>query len=131
MMASQPELIEFGNAAMSVIDLSLFATFAGYAVRSWRNGVGYKELKPAIAIGTFIFGAFITRFWSLLWVYGHNRDISVDWMNDYPAALFGLVTTVIGGLCVIRVFSPKSWSLAMWFSTLILAMLFAVVVRVS
>lgn len=134
MVGSQPELIEFGNAVMSVIDLSMFATFAGYAIRSWRRGLSYPDIKPAFAIGTFVFGAMLTRFISLIWMYGHNRHISMDWLvddNQFPLAVLSLAITIVGGLCVIRIFSPRSWSTTMWLGTLLVSLLVAGIVRVS
>jgi hypothetical protein len=117
----QSEFIEISNGVMTVINIAIMFTFCGYAWRSWRSGMSYMDVKPAMAFSVLIIGASSTRAWAWLWIWQSNRGIPTQWMDIYPVNPIGLIITVVGGLCVLRIFTPKDWSWTVWLATLILA----------
>lgn len=114
----QADFIEFSNSVVTLQNFSIEIMFLLYVISAFRSGAKYSEYKPAFAFLVLIAGASMTRAWSWLWIWQVNRGIWIGWMDAFPVNPVGLVVTLIGTSCVLRIFSPKRWSTLIWVGSL-------------
>lgn len=99
---------------MSTVLVGVFVKYLLAEARmfGWRNVRQYRVNQAAIAMLTYFFFMIIVRFWSaaLFEAVQQGGDLLVL-ENTYPVAFIAAMGSLIGGLCIIRVFtkSPYTW----------------------
>src|SRR4051812_15320232 len=85
------------------------------------QGLGLRALydepitQGAIALAIMNGGDAAYRVWVWLVIRIYNDGNSNVWVRDqWPFAMIASVLIVLGGLCAIRVFSPRSWGHRGW-----------------
>ncbi len=112
----QSTFLEAVHGAFSILYLCACYIFGHYI---WeKRALGYEYVSPAIALVTIWIGYFISE--TLIWY--HKDEIS-DILISIPSVIFllGLIISLIGVLCTIRIFSPNRWGNWGWIVSLIMA----------
>jgi hypothetical protein len=113
--------------ALFLVLLFAFTMFARY-VRHEYSQRGYAErVKASVSIMTVILGEMILHgwFWVLRMQINAHHDSAVVWMRAHSIAPIGRAIEIVGVLCLIRVFSPDSWSQQTWLAIGVIASLIA------
>lgn len=117
-----------------ILDLTLAAFMFLYLVRKWRL-YGWEarfrdEVQAAVAFLTLMIGHSILRAWGTLLLHAQAKGIPL-WQleNQVPIGLGGLVISVLGMLCAIRVFSRVDWGHWGWLGASAAALALAAVMR--
>lgn len=106
--------LELQNASFTWFALCLIVIFIRYMIIHF--DMGYKFLRGAIALSTVWFGQFLTRA-PLWWTrYYENQGHEVV-PPDLQVAI-GVGISIVGFLCVIRVFSEESLKKWTWILSL-------------
>lgn len=78
----------------------------------WRNSMAVRG-----AVGMFVYclGMGMVRAWSVpLLILTKHGYPTISLENAYPVSLVGTVIAMVGMFCMVRVFSPVSWSIWGW-----------------
>lgn len=81
--------------------------------------LGYKELRPAIAILCMWMGEIILR--SPIWWQRTLANAGFNSAEPVLELLIGGFVVEVAFLCMIRVFSPEAWRYWSWLGTLIIS----------
>ena len=113
-MLLPPKFAEGMNGAL-FIDLFFAALMFGtYIIYEFRLH-GYRmRTQAAISIEMMLIGEMILPGWFWYWRVLANAGRSTEWMNDWPVVPIGMGVQMLGVLCLIRVFSPDTWSRQTW-----------------
>lgn len=118
-------LFEAVNGALFVLDVFILGVFWAYLVRQIRDvrasgqAVGFlgtvryakRELKGAVSILVFFFGATIARGIVWLWRYMLNEGWRPSgWIGEYQVfiLMLGVGICCVGAFCILRVFSLRA-----------------------
>jgi hypothetical protein len=120
-----PKFAEGMNGAL-FLDLTFaLLMFGTYIIYELRRG-GYRmRAKAAISVEVMLLGELILRGWFWLWRIQINTGQNVGWMDDLPVVPIGMSIEMLGVLCLIRVFSPDTWSRQTWLAVGVMSVLFA------
>lgn len=140
-MASLPLTIESVNCASWALGLCVLILFGRYlyieacwiAQRYRANGAleHSNRIQAATAIFVTILGEVTNRMWTwvLLFLQTSGRDAS--WLTRPPYSsipIFGSFVTMVGMLCMVRVFTPDEWGNNGWVISGIIALIAAMAV---
>lgn len=94
------------------------------AVIFWRyiyynRRIGYKELRPAIALFAMFVGETVLRLPQFFARTIANAGVHVDQPNI--TLMLGGAIVEVAFLCIVRVFSPEKWGYWSWLSTFIVS----------
>ena len=138
MMSKTPDpfpylhLLQVVNGALMITLISMVVFFLVYVVRKWWEWLNYDgrsfygEVKPALAMLVFVLGEGVVRF--AVWNHGYAIiNGTEDVINKTHTAILiigGAIAAVVGGLCVVRVFSPARYHGVPWALTIMVIALF-------
>lgn len=118
------ELLEFINAYLLVIYVSMALIVALYIRRTlrntsqptWRSLLTWPELKFAMSIFLLVAGDAMIRgpVWWWRHVVNHGGDGAPLYSSTLYVTTVGMVICAWGGVCAIRVMSPKRWRQWPW-----------------
>lgn len=117
-----------------VLDLTLAAFMFLYLVRKWRLfgwAARYRdEVQAATAFLTLMIGHSILRAWGTVLLHAQDRGVPLLTLEEQmPIGLAGLMVSVAGMLCAIRVFSRADWGHWAWLTAGAAALSFAALMR--
>lgn len=120
-----PKFAEGMNGAL-FLDLSFALFMFGiYIVFELRRD-GYRmRARAAVSVFVMLCGELILRGWFWLWRIQINASHSVAWMDAWPVVPLGMSIEMLGVLCLIRVFSPDSWSRQTWLAVAVISVMVA------
>lgn len=136
MIGSTTLLREFWNGAWFILCFVMLVMIGAFVVRrfltpTWKIRPGwYDELgtQTAIALFVFISGSALRAGWIWLLLNCQNEGddctaiVSRVWMMDVAG-----VIAIVGGLCTIRVMSPREWLPWSWLGAGLVAVVVPVV----
>lgn len=116
------DALEAVNGGFFILSLAATYIFLHYI---WMNRrIGYRCLRPAIAISVLFIGETCLRFY-VWWLRDHINAGLPMVENTFLLALFSSIIAA-GVLCIIRVFSPESWGNKPWVIALLAAIAFII-----
>lgn len=111
-----------------IFDIALLFFIASHLRREYRNR-GWANMRvqlgnqAAIAVAVHIFGLTIIRAWTTAQYWLERNGYSSLVVEDqYQIALLGLIISVIGMACCIRIFSPARWGNWGWMLSFVAAL---------
>lgn len=134
------DLVVRENIAVANVVVLAFLTFVllrnVWGKYRWLRGQGRGFLalwedpltQGAIALSIMNGGDAIYRIWVWLLLRVYNDGSPSHWVREqWPLAMLASIMIVLGALCAIRVFSPRSWGHCGWLSCLALLVVVLVV----
>src|SRR5687768_14745658 len=94
--------LEIVNGTMAVGGLLLLTVIGKYLLDEKST---LRGRAVARAIGCFILGDTIIRFWLWIWRNRLNNGYDVEFFENVPVVLIGYIIAIIGVFCMLRVFS--------------------------
>lgn len=134
LLSQHVNFLQVSNGLLLVVLISMIMIFGHYVYQRWKewrrfNYSFYSEVKPALAMFVFIFGEGVIR--AVIWLAqfeqipwgggGRNGELLI------LTLLGGVATAAVGGLCVIRAFSPLRWRWLVWSATAVATIIFSAV----
>lgn len=109
---------EIVSGTVLILVLYLFWSFISVLhLSDWKRRNQSSWVRAAIALSTAFLGLVILRAWDYALALGTNLNIRYDWppaelllaitKKSWVALLIGGAVFMVGGLCCVRVFSPK------------------------
>ena len=99
----------------------MFGLYIGREVH--KQGFNRTRLQASISIFVVLSGEAVILGW--IWYSLENAGTDIGWMSRNPILMLGMVTHMLGVICVIRVFAPDTWGRSVWFITSLIAVGFA------
>lgn len=124
------QLFEATNGFLFVVCFGLILFFGSYLYRRRvREQARWSEIKLGFALFVMICGDAIIRF--PVWYYRHMLDqgiVITDWTIDKFSFVIcvGALLASVGGLCALRVATPRYMQPWPWLMTLAAAILFVI-----
>lgn len=105
------------NASWTVVSACIAITVLYYLVpRLWEPGwYMTRANKAAIGLVFYYSGSAVARSWSIAFLMYPELARFTPW------GIGGSLMALVGGLCILRIFSPANWGNWGWFITFILA----------
>lgn len=127
------ELLEFINAYLLVVYTAMILVIARYIARMaageerLRDVIGWPEFRFALAILLVAAGDCLIRgpVWWWRHVVNHGGDGSFIYSYGIYETTLGMMICIWGGVCAIRMMSPKRWKGWPWVATIIAGATFA------
>lgn len=117
-------VLEAVNGAWFVLASCLLAIFLRYiafelrrSLAPWRVVWRRDDLFAAGALAIYFLGESIVRGWTWWWRHQINNGVDVTWMRDYPLLPFGATVAIVGGLFLVRAFTPAGCGHRAWLLT--------------
>ena len=136
MIGSTTLLREFWNGAWFILCFVMLIMIGAFVVRrffnsSWQIRHGwYDELgtQTAIALFVFILGSALRALWIWLLLNCQNGGGDCTWIvnQSWLMDIAGIVA-IIGGLCTIRIMSPRDWLPWSWLGAGLVAVVVPVI----
>lgn len=111
-----------------VFDVAMVCFIGSHLWREYRT-LGFVRARSrlgnqaAVAFGVHIIGLAVIRWWSAIQYWLDRHGLSSRWLESHSQiALGGLVISVIGMACCIRIFSPARWGNWGWALTFLAAL---------
>lgn len=132
-LSDYTDFLQVANGALSVVLASMMIIFLHHIWRKWLvwrtlSSSFYADTKPAVSVFVFVLGDGIIR--GVIWYAQFVRE---PWTGNGPrlnamlvVLLVGVATAAIGGLCVVRSFSPVKYKWLTWSLTAIAMIVFSV-----
>ncbi len=109
---------EIGNGALAVLSAVMVIMLGLFVLRRFQDPAGgvrrgwYDEpgTQIAIALMVLVFGKGLRSTWIWLLLSCQNVGGDCGWMYRTPYVIEAAVLiSIVGGLCIIRVLSPREW----------------------
>lgn len=112
-----PIFLEIANGTLAVGGFMLLAVIARYLHSSSSTRPGKLVAR---AMAAFILGDVIIRSWVWLWRHQVNVGVDTIWMTKWPVPGVGLIVSMVGIFCMVKVLSGSHAPAWIWLGIVVL-----------
>lgn len=120
------------NSGWVILSVFILIIFLQYVLNS-KNGIfsGRKlslSNEIALAICVYFVGTLLVRVWNVLLLFGQRYNFTKFVWDSYPISVAGSLLAFVGGLWLIKIFSPEKWRPFGWIFSAIASLIISWIV---